>query len=92
MLWSPDGTRIAIAGATVQVIDVASGRLLLTFKRNNVLFRSLAWASDLDRQYIAAAGTDNMAYILDAATGKLINQRMVGSTGGVTMIAWPVSN
>ncbi|MGB8347274.1 MAG: WD40 repeat domain-containing protein [Ktedonobacteraceae bacterium] len=89
--WSSDGKRIVVAGNTVQVVDATSGKLILTFNQPNSRKFSASWSPD--GKYIAVIGEDSMAYVWDAATGKVINAHMVGGAGSAgTAIAWPITN
>lgn len=85
--WSPDSKRIVVAGDTVQVVEATTGKLVLTFNQNNNIELSVSWSPD--GKYIACVGEDNRVFILEAATGKVLNSHTIGSDGsGGTSLAW----
>jgi WD40 repeat protein len=89
-VWSPDGSRIAVANddSEIQVWDVSqipnggSGQLLATFP--NWSASTLIWSPDSSR---LAAGNQNDIVVLDASTGQLLGS-YTGHTDIVISIAW----
>ena len=67
--FSPDGKRIASAGADkyVRIFDVASAQLLRRFEGHTNYVLGVAWKSD--GQTIASAGADNSVKIWEVETG-----------------------
>jgi len=59
--WSPNGKRIASAGADVQVWDATTGKNVYTYKghRNNISVLSLVWSPD--GKYIASGDGSDVA-------------------------------
>jgi WD40 repeat protein len=71
LAWSPDGTRIAVAGASpeVTVYDVDSGRLVTTCKGHDAGIYTIAFSPD--GQTLATAGFDGEVRLYRTNTGEL---------------------
>ena len=68
--WSPDSTRLAVAaGKSVQIWEVATGRLLLTYSGHRALVEAVAWSPDGLR---LASGGYQSVQIWEAATGRFV--------------------
>jgi WD40 repeat protein len=89
-MWSPDGSRIAVANrdSEIQVWDVSQitngglGQLLATFP--NLFASTLIWSPDSSR---LVAGNQNNVIVLDASTGQQLGS-YTGHTDTVISIAW----
>lgn len=88
--WSPDGTHLASASGiigkkAVQVWDVPSGTLLLTYQGHTGDAHTVAWSHDGTR--IASGGDDHTVQIWNAFSGQpLLTCR--GHVGNVYAAAW----
>src|SRR5208283_3573522 len=84
--WSPDGDRLAFAGAegTIQIWSTATGQEILKFSASNPQW-SVAWSPDSKR--LATGGEDRTARIWDATTGKEVFA-FHGFDGPVRSVAW----
>ncbi|KAG0207344.1 WD repeat-containing protein 26, partial [Mortierella sp. GBA30] len=81
LLFSPDGTRIAVArGKRVRVWDVESGIVVSTFKGHNMPVRSLAWSSD-GCQVASISSGSIFVLLWDAKTGVEKDIHLAGDTG-----------
>ncbi|GCE15803.1 eIF2A-related protein [Tengunoibacter tsumagoiensis] len=71
LAWSPDGSFLASSSAdgTVQVWEVASGQLQVTFRRHLASVNAVNWSPD--GKYLASAGNDNLVYVWEADTGEV---------------------
>ena len=71
LAWSPDGKKIAVAGAAaeVNVYDAESGERVAQCKGHKAGIYTVAFSPDSAR--VAAAGFDGMVRLYDAATGAL---------------------
>jgi WD40 repeat protein len=71
LAWSPDGKRLAgasrVAG-TIQVWDMATGKVLATLPGHSGVVRALAWSGDGTR--LASAGEDARVKVWDTAGAK----------------------
>ena len=72
LAWSPDGRRIATAGADgdAKVWDVRTGAELLTLTGHTSLVSGVAFAPD--GRLVATASTDGTVRLWDAATGEQV--------------------
>lgn len=70
MSWSPDGRRLAWAGAgeTVRIADAATGKTLMRLDGHTDTVASVQWSSD--GKHIASASLDRTARIWDSVTGR----------------------
>ncbi len=83
--WSPDSTRLAVAAdKTVQVCDVATGRVLLTYSGHRDFVTAVAWSPDGSR---LASGAYKSVQIWEAATGRLMHSNE-GPTDFLTELTW----
>ena len=71
LAWSPDGRRIAVAGAApeVNVYDPESGELVAKCKGHKAGIYTVAFSPD--SAVTATAGFDGMVRLYDTATGTL---------------------
>jgi WD40 repeat protein len=75
LVWSPDGARLAAAGAGVAiVVDARDGGLLCTYRGHehpdqSVFITSLAWSPDGQRVASGAREFDNTAQVWNGLTG-----------------------
>jgi len=85
--WSPDGKRLATAGAdnTAKVWDAASGKELLTLTGHRDMVWSVAWSPDSKR--LLTGSEDRTAKIWDAASGKEL-MTLAGHADSVQGVAW----
>jgi WD40 repeat protein len=86
MSWSPDGTRLAVGGAspTVEIWDTSSGKIVQQLeKRENM--GHMAWSPDGKLIATAGDGLNDSALIWDAATGQILFSPQVGEADS---IAW----
>jgi len=87
LAWSPDGRRIASVGndKTMQVWDVANGKLGFIHRNPASSLNAVAWSPD--GRYLAAGGNDKMVQVWDANTRRLLCT-YTGHTGYVMALAW----
>jgi WD40 repeat protein len=85
--WSPDGTRLASAGAdgTLKVWETATGREVLSLHGHGGGATSLAWSPDGTR--LASAGWEGTMKVWQASTGKE-TFTLQGHTKSVRSVAW----
>ena len=85
--WSPDGTRIASAGADkiVQVWDIATGNHMFTCIGHVDSISAVAWSPDGKR--IASASNDQNVHVWDAGDGHKI-LTYTGHSDWVNAVAW----
>lgn len=85
--WSPDGKKVAVGNAdgTVQIWEVASGKLLLTYRGHNVTPLAIAWSPN--GKAIASASGEPEVQVWDPATGSVFF-RYHGHVGNVDALAW----
>jgi WD40 repeat protein len=84
--WSPDGQRLAFANkTTVQVLDLALQRLVLTYTGHVLVPLSVAWSPN--GKYLASGGVDQTVQVWEAATGAL-RFLYQGHNAAVYDIAW----
>ncbi len=69
---SPDGKEVAVGNndGTVQVWDVASGKLLLTYRGHSAAVYTLSWSPD--GRFLASGSGDTTVQVWDAVTGKTV--------------------
>src|SRR5215469_461355 len=69
LAWSPDGTRLAVAGRskTVRVLDATTLKTRLSYRDHQHPILRVAWSPDSQR--IASAGQDNSVQVWDAKNG-----------------------
>ena len=84
--WSPDGSRLAVAGddPAVRVFDPATGAVLQELRGHTFTVRDLAYSPDGKR--LATAGLDGNVILWDTASGRLIVTFELGSP--VLGVAW----
>lgn len=85
---SHDGTRTATIGgdALVRVWDVASNRLLTTYRgHSGQSVNALAWAPT--QPILATAAADGTVHVWDSTTGKVLAMYR-GHTGNINSLAW----
>jgi WD40 repeat protein len=83
--FSPDGTRLALAGAAeVQVWDIETGHRLATMRGHNGAVTSLGFTPDGSR--LASSSDDGTVRLWDAATGQPL--ALVPSLDGVQWLAF----
>ena len=85
--WSPDGSRIASAGAdqTVQIWDIITGNHICTCLGHTDTVSALAWSPDSQR--IASASNDKTVQVWDADNGQKICTCM-GHLDWVNAVVW----
>ncbi|WP_169460848.1 zinc-ribbon domain-containing protein [Ktedonobacter racemifer] len=88
--WSPDGTRLAVSDnhtsdGVVQIVEVASGDVLYTFKGHTSFVSQIAWSPDGKR--IASSSEDGMLLVWDPE-GKGSTQVYKGHQGEASYLAW----
>jgi len=85
--WTPDGTRFVADGATaVQVVDVATGRIVLHINPILVDTQPL-WALSPDGRRLASLSGENTVQVWDAVAGARLNAYQ--SQGGrIEVMAW----
>jgi WD40 repeat protein len=78
---SPDGKTVAVAGrGIVRLFDVATGAPKGEYEAHKS-YNVTSVAFSADGKLLATAGTDNMATILDAASGKVIRTLKISLNG-----------
>ncbi len=85
---SPDGSRLAVASADVDVVsvfDVRTGDFVVDLPRHTYSVNSVSWSPN--GRWIATGAGDSSVRVWDAATGKL-EERLLGHTGVVTTVDW----
>jgi len=83
--WSPDSTRLAVAvDKAVQVRDVTTGRVLLTYSGHRDFVTAVAWSPD---GLSLASGAYKSVQIWGAATGRLVLTNE-GPTEFLAELAW----
>jgi eukaryotic-like serine/threonine-protein kinase len=83
--WSPDSKQLAIAvDKTVQIREVATGRIILTYSGHSDIVTAVAWSSDGSR---LVSGAYNSVQIWEAATGRLVIS-YEGPTEFLAELAW----
>src|SRR6185436_3936789 len=82
LAWSPDGRRIAVAGAApeVNIYDAETGARVAACKGHAAGIYSVAFSPDSGT--VAAGGFDGMVRLYDAATGELKKQFVPVPVGG----------
>jgi WD40 repeat protein len=87
LAWSPDGTRLALAGEqeTVKVVDVASGKELITLRGHRGGLSALAWSSD--GKQLASGDEDSIVKLWDPVSGKEV-AALDGHGGTLHWLAW----
>jgi WD40 repeat protein len=87
IVWSPDSKAIALDVGTnaVQIWDVATGKLRLTYPGQSAPALTIAWSPS--GKAIASASGDLEVQVWDAATGKLLFGYQ-GHAAGVDALAW----
>ncbi len=90
--WSPDGTRLALAGGyqthgIVEVLNALTGNILLTYTAHASCVDALSWSHD--GKYIVTGSFDGTVNVWDAATGKTLYQyATTGTNDIVESAAW----
>ena len=87
LAWSPDGTRLALAGeqGTARVVDVASGKELLTLPGHRGSVSALAWSPDGKR--LASGDDDSTIKLWEPVSGKEV-AALHGHGGKLLWLAW----
>jgi WD40 repeat protein len=89
LAWSPDGSRLAFDGGpgdTLQVVEVASGKTLLTYQGQQGPLQAVAWSRD--GQYLLASSWDRTVHVWEAASGQT-RFTYVGHPGEIALsVAW----
>ena len=77
--WSPDASRIAVAGddPAIKVFDSATGQLVQSLRGHTFTVRDLAYSPDGAR--LASAGLDGNILLWDTKSGRLILSFEMGS-------------
>src|SRR6266436_4534279 len=85
--WSPDGKRLASAGAdhTVRLWDASSGQTLLTCRGHTDAVKSVAWSPD--GKHLASASDDKTVRLWDASSGQTLRTYR-GHTDIVRSVVW----
>ncbi len=84
--WSPDGTRLALAGGyqthgIVEVLNALTGNILLTYTAHASCVDALSWSHN--GKYIVTGSFDGTANIWDAKTGKTLYQYATTGTNDI---------
>src|SRR5439155_652177 len=67
--FSPDGSRLAVGGASLQLFDVATGNEIEALPGHQAMVAHLAFLSD-GRTALTRGGAENTVHLWDVATGK----------------------
>jgi WD40 repeat protein len=87
LAWSPDGQRIASAGAdkSLQVWDVTAGRKYFVYRHPSATINCVAWS--YDGRYLAMGASDRLIQVWDTITRNLVTT-YAGHTGNITAVSW----
>ena len=74
LAWSPDGSKIAVAGAApqVRIYDADSGKPVASYTGHTAGIYTLAWSPD--SKTLAAGGFDGKVRFYDAGSGKMTRE------------------
>jgi WD40 repeat protein/class 3 adenylate cyclase len=85
---SPDGSRLVVAGGSVDfasVFDVRTGELVFRLPVQSLGVNSVSWSPD--GRWIATGANDSSVRVWDAATGEL-EEELLGHSGVVSSVDW----